>query len=109
VTQWGVVLLCAYIVLGVSRFSRQVAGRLALVVTVLVVGGATVSYMTTGPAVPTANLGGTPLGSAPATGSDPQNTEDTAGRSQELNNDPAAAQAQAQLDRPATSTTSSGS
>lgn len=108
-TQWGVLLLCAYIVLGVSKFSRRVAGRLALVVTVLVIGAATVSYMTTGPAVPTANLGGTPLGSAPATSNDPQSTEDTAGRSQELNNDPAAAQAQAQLDQPATTTTGSGS
>ncbi len=102
-------LLCVFIALGVGKFSRRTAGRLALVITVIVVGAATISYMTSGPAAPSANLGGTPLGAAPTTSSDPQSTEDTAGRVQELDDDPAAAAAQAQLNQPATTTVGSGS
>ncbi len=44
-TSWGAFLLCSYIALGASsRVSRRQAGRLALVVTAVVVAIAMVSY-----------------------------------------------------------------
>lgn len=49
-TQWGMLLLCAYIVLGAtSRLTRRQAGRAAVAVTVIVVAVAMVKYSRTTP------------------------------------------------------------
>jgi hypothetical protein len=89
-TQWGMLLLCVYIALGLSRVSWRTAGRLALVVTVVVIGAAIVGYKHSGPPLPSWNVGGTPAdainaGRAVPPGTAPS-TESTAGRSQEVNN-----------------------
>lgn len=44
-TQWGMLLLCMFIVLGVGRTSWRKAGTIALLFTVIVLGVATTSYM----------------------------------------------------------------
>lgn len=44
-TQWGMLLLCVFIALGVSRTSWRKAGRLALVMTTIVIAVAMLSYM----------------------------------------------------------------
>jgi hypothetical protein len=44
-TEWGMLLLCAYIALGATgRLTRRQAGRAALALTVVVIGVAMVSY-----------------------------------------------------------------
>jgi hypothetical protein len=43
-TQWGMLLLCVYISLGVGRATRRKAGRIALVVTAIVIGAVIISY-----------------------------------------------------------------
>jgi hypothetical protein len=49
-TQWGMLLLCAYIVLGVtSRLTQRQAGRVALALTIVVLGAAMVKYSSTTP------------------------------------------------------------
>jgi hypothetical protein len=49
-TQWGMLLLCAYIVLGAtSRLTRRQAGRAAAAVTVIVIALALVKYSSTTP------------------------------------------------------------
>jgi hypothetical protein len=49
-TQWGMLLLCAYIVLGAtSRLTRRQAGRVALALTIVVLAGAMVEYSSTTP------------------------------------------------------------
>lgn len=43
-TQWGMLLLCVYISLGVSRTTWRKAGRIALVLTTIVIGVVIISY-----------------------------------------------------------------
>lgn len=82
-TQWGMLLLCGYIVLGVGRSSWRVAGRLALLLTVIVIAGAMFGYLHSGTPVPFSHLAGTSqVGAASGT------TEDTTGRTQELSLSP---------------------
>jgi hypothetical protein len=90
-TQWGMLLLCVYIALGVGRFSWRTAGRIALVLTVIVLVAATVSYTHSGPPVPSTNVAGTQVSVAPGVTANPKSTEDTTGRAQELANTPQAA------------------
>jgi hypothetical protein len=44
VTQWGVLLLSCYLVLGLSRIPSRKASRLAVVLTTIVIGSVMVSY-----------------------------------------------------------------
>lgn len=93
-TQWGMLLLCAYIALGVGRSSWRKAGRFALVLTTVVIAVAMVSYLHSGPPAPSSNVGGSDINSAAASSvtgaaagsTDPATSENTAGRQQELNN-----------------------
>ena len=79
-TQWGMLLLCVYIALGVSRSTtRRQAGRIALVLTAVVIGVVMISYTTSGPSVPTPTLSD----NIPTTTNGKPSTEDTAGRQQE--------------------------
>lgn len=49
-TQWGMLLLCAYIALGVtSRLTRRQAGRAAAALTVVVIAAAIVQYSSSTP------------------------------------------------------------
>src|ERR1700733_3313153 len=49
-TEWGMLLLCAYIALGATgRLTRRQAGHAALAVTIVVLVGAMVEYKTTTP------------------------------------------------------------
>jgi hypothetical protein len=49
-TQWGVLLLCAYIALGAtSRLTRRQAGRAALALTLIVIAVVMVEYSSTTP------------------------------------------------------------
>jgi hypothetical protein len=49
-TQWGMLLLCAFIALGAtSRLTRRQAGRAALAVIVVVIAAVIVSYKTSTP------------------------------------------------------------
>jgi hypothetical protein len=49
-TQWGMLLLCAYIALGVtSRLTRRQAGRTAAALTVVVIGLVIVQYKSSTP------------------------------------------------------------
>jgi hypothetical protein len=49
-TQWGMLLLCAYIVLGAtSRLTRRQAGRAAAALTVVVIAVAMIEYQSTSP------------------------------------------------------------
>jgi hypothetical protein len=49
-TQWGMLLLCAYIALGVTtRLTRRQAGRAAVALTVVVIAVAMVEYSSTTP------------------------------------------------------------
>ena len=51
-TQWGMLLVCAYIVLGAtSRLTRRQAGRAAVALTIVVVGVAMVNYSRSTPTV----------------------------------------------------------
>jgi hypothetical protein len=43
-TNWGVLLLCAYIALGVSNTSWRKAGRLSLAATIIAIGAAMSTY-----------------------------------------------------------------
>jgi hypothetical protein len=73
-THWGFLLLIIYVGLGVGKTTRRKAGRLALVVTVMVLGGAMVSYLRSTPtavsgpadgASPSAAAAQPPTGAAP--------------------------------------------
>ncbi len=90
-TQWGMLLLCVYIALGVGRFSWRTAGRLALVVTVIAIVAVVVSYTHSGPPLPTSNVAGQQVSVTPGTQPNRATTEDTTGRAQELANSPQAA------------------
>ena len=49
-TQWGMLLLCAYIALGAtSRLTRRQAGRAAFALTVVVIAAAMIQYSSTTP------------------------------------------------------------
>jgi hypothetical protein len=49
-TEWGMLLLCAYIALGAtSRITRRQAGRAAVALTIIVIAGAMVEYWSTTP------------------------------------------------------------
>jgi hypothetical protein len=49
-TEWGMLLLCAYIALGAtSRLTRRQAGRAALVLTAVVIAAAMVQYSSSTP------------------------------------------------------------
>ena len=91
-TQWGMLLLCVYIALGLSRVSWRTAGRLALALTVVVIGTAIISYKHSGPPLPTWNVGGTPADAVnagvPVSPGTAASTESTAGRTQEVNHVP---------------------
>jgi hypothetical protein len=51
-TQWGFLLLCVYIALGVGGTTWRKAGRLALVATMMVVGLAMAGYLRSTPTAP---------------------------------------------------------
>jgi hypothetical protein len=82
VTQWGMLLLCVYIALGVSRASWRKAGRLAVVFTVIVIGIVMAQYTSKTPKLVISPLNGTNSGnlSSPAQNTDSANSEDTTGR-----------------------------
>ena len=44
-TQWGMLLLCVYITLGVGRVSWRKSGHIAFVITAVVIAAAVVSYV----------------------------------------------------------------
>jgi hypothetical protein len=44
VTNWGILLLCAYVALGLSPATRSKAGRLAVLVTTVVIGAVMASF-----------------------------------------------------------------
>jgi hypothetical protein len=59
VTQWGMLLMCAYIALGVSSTTRRKAGRLAMVITAIVITAALASYLRSTPAGTGGSVGST--------------------------------------------------
>jgi hypothetical protein len=91
-TQWGMLLLCVYIALGLSRVSWRNAGRLAFVLTVVVIGAAIIGYKHSGPPLPAWNVNGTPAdainGGVPVPPGTAPSTESTAGRTQLVNHAP---------------------
>jgi hypothetical protein len=49
-TEWGMLLLCAYIALGATgRLTRRQAGRAAVAVSIIVIAGAMITYSRTTP------------------------------------------------------------
>jgi xanthine/uracil permease len=44
VTNWGILLLCAYVALGLSPATRSKAGRLAVLFTTVVIGAVMASF-----------------------------------------------------------------
>jgi hypothetical protein len=91
-TQWGMLLLCVYIALGLSRAGWRTAGFLALAFTVVVIGAAIVGYEHSGPPVPSWNVSETPADATnagvPVSPGTAPSTENTAGRTQEVNHVP---------------------
>jgi hypothetical protein len=71
-TQWGMLLLCAYIALGAtSRLTRRQAGRVAVVLTVVVIGVVVVEYSSSTPTdkyIPTIDSGVYATGRVPLPG-----------------------------------------
>jgi cell division protein FtsN len=92
-TQWGMLLLCAFIALGAtSRLTRRQAGRAALALIVVVIAAAIVSYKTSTPTdkfIPFSDAQvyatgrppqpGSSSNPQPGTGSSPNPTEDVTG------------------------------
>ena len=83
-TQWGVLLLCAYIALGAtSRLTRRQAGRAALALTVIVIAVVMVEYSSTTPTdkyIPTIDSGVYATGQPPIPGpGTPSTSEDVTG------------------------------
>jgi hypothetical protein len=83
-TQWGMLLLCAYIVLGAtSRLTRRQAGRAAVALTVVVIAVAMVEYSSATPTdsyVPSIDSGVYATGPPPQPGpGTPASSEDVTG------------------------------
>jgi hypothetical protein len=83
-TQWGVLLLCAYIALGATgRLTRRQAGSAALALTIVVVGVAMAQYSSstpTDPYIPSVDSGVYATGRPPLPGpGTPPNSEDVTG------------------------------
>jgi hypothetical protein len=82
-TQWGMLLLCAYIALGAtSRLTRRQAGRAAVALTVVVIGVAMVKYSSATPTskyIPNADASVYANGRPPQPGSGTPTSEDVTG------------------------------
>jgi hypothetical protein len=84
-TQWGMLLLCAYIALGATgRLTRRQAGRAAFALTVVVIAVATATYSSSSPTdkyIPTtdASVYATGREPPPVTGASSNPTEDVTG------------------------------
>ena len=82
-TQWGMLLLCAYIALGAtSRLTRRQAGRAAVALTVVVIAVAMIEYSSTTPAdkyIPVVDSDVYASGRAPLPGETLPTSEDVTG------------------------------
>jgi len=82
-TQWGMLLLCAYIVLGAtSRLTRRQAGRAALALTIVVIVAALIEYSSTTPTdryIPSVDAQVYATGPPPQVGPPAPDSEDVTG------------------------------
>lgn len=85
-TQWGMLLLCAYIALGATgRLTRRQAGRAAFALTVVVIALALVQYSSTTPTdkyIPNVDAGVYENGQLPQTGTGTLATSEDEGGAQ---------------------------